>query len=57
MDMNTHVYCTDCANWNKLYNSLMSENNNDIPGICEKCSPCNPEDSTPLKERPNYIEK
>lgn len=57
MDMNTHVYCTDCANWNKLYNSLMSENNNDIPGICEKCSPYNPEDSTPLKERPNYIEK
>ena len=52
----THVYCTECVCGEKLIASI----NSDIikePERCKKCNPYNPEDSCPLRDRPNYIEK
>lgn len=55
MDKNTYVYCTNCKFGEDLINSLINETKEPIN--CTNCNPYNPEDSTPLTERPNYIEK
>jgi len=51
---NTHVYCTLCKNGEILIEELMKDGPFVEPKACRGCDSCNPEDSVPFKERPNY---
>lgn len=53
MNKDTHVYCTDCVNWDELYEWIYFDNN-DCPYDCCFCHPLNPEDSFPFEIRKNY---
>lgn len=54
MDKNTHVYCTECRNGNKLINQLMKDEPFVEPENCKGCNSYNPEDSMRFELRPNY---
>jgi hypothetical protein len=65
LDKDTHVYCTDCENFEKSLFYLMGSKEsakNCRDNICTDC-PCkccecrNPEDSFRYEERPNYMFK
>ena len=52
MEKETHVYCTECANFK------LEEDNNGafiIPNICKDCWFWDFEDSRPFEIRKNYI--
>lgn len=52
--LDEHVYCTNCIYGMSLINSI-EDDSLPIPSSCETCYPYDVEDSTPFKERPNYI--
>lgn len=55
LGLDTHVYCTNCVQGDELIISISHDTS--IPNCCEECNPYNLEDSTPFKDRPNYIPK
>ena len=52
--LDEHVYCTNCLYGKSLIDSI-EDDSLPIPASCETCYPYDVEDSTPFKERPNYI--
>lgn len=54
MNLNNHVYCTNCLYGIQLIENILKDT--EIPIQCKTCCPYNPEDSMPYEERINYIE-
>lgn len=52
MNSYTYVYCTECVHGEELINAIVD--GAEMPIICNKCYPYNPEDSFPFEIRRNY---